>query len=263
MEACIFKNEKDLDKKTPIYKYMSIESFLFILKYKQVVFSKITTWPDAYEGARFEFFKQIHKDDNYSDKTKDNFFGCSWSLQTENSCFYSDHKEHQEAEEELQVCGSASMWEAYCKQGGVRIKTTIEKLESILTSQINDFGAYRGIVHYEPSNYWNKTLSSSGLISKLFIKRVSFRHESEYRFILVTKENIKADRIFFDVGRLFDFVDEFLISPATRRNEWISRMLYHYAVSTSVAIDIPGTNSKNGKQYCRISNLYGNISEEV
>lgn len=263
MEVCIFQNEKDLDRNTPIYKYMSVEGFLFLLKYEKIMFSKLTSWPDAYEGARFDFFKQIHKDDKYSDKSKDHFFGCSWSLQTENSCFYNDKEEHQKSEKELQKIGSASMWEAYCKQGGVRIRTTIGKMESILKNQTNNFEAYRGTAQYEPSSYWNKALSSTGLISKLFIKRVSFRHESEYRFILVAEKEIPDNQVFFNVGRIFDFVDEFLISPATKSNAWVSRLLYHYAVSTSIALDIPGTNHKDGRQYCRISNLYGNISEVI
>ena len=197
MEVCIFQNAQDLDKNTPIYKYMSVESFLFLLKYQKVMFSKLTTWPDAYEGARFDFFKKIYKDDKYSSKSKDNFFGCSWSLQTENSCFYSDREEHQKSEEELQKSGSASMWETYCKQGGVRIRTTIGKIESILEDQTSGFEAYRGTAQYEPSSCWNKTLSNTGLISKLFIKGVSFRHESEYRFILVSeKENSRKSVVF-------------------------------------------------------------------
>jgi hypothetical protein len=263
MEACIFNDEKDLDGNTPIYKYMSIEGFLYLLKYEQIMFSKLTSWPDASEGARFDFFQRIHGDDKYSKKAKSQFLGSPWSLQTENSCLYSDEKKHKNAEEELKKVGSASMWETYCKQGGVRIKTTIGKVEKALNSSDNCFDSFKGIVQYEPSSSWNKTLNSSGLISKLFVKRVSFRYESEYRFILVAENEIKKSQIFFNVGNLFDFVDEFLICPAISSNTWISRMLYHYAVGTSSPINIPGTNQKNGRQYCRISNLYGNISEEI
>ena len=263
METCIIGENSKLEAETPIYKYLSMEAFLYLLRYRTLMFSKLTSWPDAFEGARFEFFRQMKKDDEYSNKTKELFFGSAWTLQTENSCLYSDSDEYKKAEDELCKCGSASMWEGYCKNGGVRIKTTIGKIEAVLNQQANDYKCHKGEVHYVPSDYWKKTLSTSGLISKLFIKRVSFRHESEYRFILVANENSKANQVFFDVGRLYDFVDEFLISPAISNNVWIARMLYHYAVSTSISLDIPGSNHKNGKQYCRISNLYGNISHEI
>ncbi len=260
MEVCLFQDEQDLDKNTPIYKYMSMEKFLFLIKYQKVMFSKVTSWPDAYEGARFNFLRKVHRDDKYSNKSKDHFFGSSWSLQTENSCLYRDGEEWQKSEDELQQSGSASMWESYCKQGGVRIRTTIGKMENILNGQIEGFDACRGIVQYEPSGCWNKTLSSSGLVSKLFIKRVSFRHESEYRFILVAEKEDSEDRVFFNIGSIFDFVDEFLISPAVKSDVWISRLLYQYAVSISFPPSISGTNVKDGREYCRISDLYGQIS---
>lgn len=263
METIIIGENNNLKSETPIYKYLSTEAFLYLLHYRNLMFSNLSSWPDAFEGARFEFFKQMKIEDEYHHKTKDHFLGSSWTLQTENSCFYTDPDEHEKAEEELRKCGSTSMWEGYCKNGGVRIKTTIGKIETVINEQESDYRCHKGEVHYEPSGYWKKTLSSSGLISKLFIKRVSFRHESEYRFILVANEDIKTSPIFFNVGRLYDFVDEFLIAPATSNNIWIAKMLYQYAVSTSTSPDIPGTNHKDGEQYCRISNLYGNISEEI
>jgi len=241
-----------------------MESFLYFLLHKEIMFSKLSSWPDAFEGARFEFFKQIENEDEYSNKTKDHFFGSSWTLQTENSCCYCDSDEHETAEKELREVGSASMWEVYCRNGGARIKTTIGKVETILKQKANNYDCHKGEVHYEPSDYWNRTLTTSNLISKLFIKRVSFRHESEYRFILVANKNTETNQIFFDVASLYDFVDEFLISPAISNNVWISKMLYHYAISESKSKDSVGTNYKNGKNYCKISQLYEkNISEEI
>jgi len=235
METYIISEEDDLDLGTSIYKYLSIEAFLSLLLYKQLLFSKLSSWPDAFEGARFEFFKQIKNEDKYASKTTDHFFGSSWILQTENFCFYEDPEEHVKAEEELHKSGSASMWEGYCKNGGVRIKTTIGKVESILNQKANDYESHKGIVHYEPSGYWNKTIKTSGLISKLFIKRVSFRHESEYRFILVAEEISKSNQIFYQIDDLYEFVDEFLISPAVSNNEWIAKILYHHTVNTSIS----------------------------
>ncbi|MEA3333545.1 MAG: hypothetical protein U9Q58_08105 [Pseudomonadota bacterium] len=263
MEACVFDGETDLNPDTPIYQYMAIEKFLYFLKYRQITFSKLSSWPDAREGARFEFIREIHDDEKYSQKTINHFLGSSWTLQIENQCKYSSKDERQKAEEEIQKHGSASMWETYCRQGGVRIKTTIKKLENLVSGQHNNYQFYRGVAHYAPENYWSKTLSTSGLISKLFIKRVPFRHESEYRFILDSENEIQVDHIFFDINNLYDFVDEFLIAPATSKDIWISRMLYHYAVSITNSPEINGTNQKTDMKYCRISQLYGNISHEI
>jgi len=132
MEMCNIVENDDLDLNTPIYKYLSMEAFFFLLNYRRMMFSRLSTWPDAFEGAIFEFFKQIENDDNASSKIKNHFLGCSWTLQTEDSCFYNDADEHEKAEEELRKSGSASMWEGYCKNGGVRIKTTIGKVKAIL-----------------------------------------------------------------------------------------------------------------------------------
>ena len=248
---------------TPIFKYFSIEGFYFLLFYKKLMFSKLSTWPDAFEGARFNFFKKIKSDDKYSAKSMNNFFGCPWTLQTEESVLYQNSDEHKKSEEELYESGSASMWETYCKNGGVRIKTTINKVKDLVSKTDNNCTLHNDKVTYEPSGYWGKSIKSPDLISMLFVKRVSFRHESEYRFIIVTEEETLENQIFIKIDDLFGFVDEFLISPATPNNVWISRMLYHYAASITNKPEIIGTNRKWGNQYCKISNLYGNISHNL
>ncbi len=256
------KSDK-LNHDVEIYKYLSIESFLCLLHYRHLMFSKITTWTDAFEGYRFDFFKKIQNSENYSNKTKDNIFASSWTLQKENSCCYKDRSEHVKAEIELKKNGSASMWDGYCKNGGVRIKTTIGKVLDILNQYSNSYQIFNNVVDYKPLDYVSKDIAKSPLISKLFMKSVSFRHESEYRFILMPNKVIKDDHIFFPLSKLYDFVDEFLISPSTKQNEWIAKMLYGYAVSITCPSEICGTNRKNNQQYCRISNLFGNISEQI
>lgn len=260
-ELKINNTKYDLD--TPIYKYLSLESFLHFMQFKQIMCSKISKWPDAYEGGRFDFFKKIKKDDSFSTKTKGDFLGCSWTLQNENSSIYENKLEHEKAEEELENEGSAAMWESYCPNGGVRIKTTIGKVINVLLSKDDQYNFFRGCVYYEPSHYWDKTLKAKELISLLFMKRVSFRHESEYRFILSAKNHSCEDFIYFYIDNVYDFIDEFLISPATKSREWISKALYQCAVGITCIPTIHGTNHKNGKQYCRISSLYGYVSEEI
>jgi len=262
MEIYNIEKKDNLGSDTSIYKYMSMEAFFSFLHSKKLMFSKLSKWPDAFEGDRFEFFKLIQKNEKYSDKTKDNFLGCSWTLQTEDSCFYDNESEHGKAEKELKKFGSASMWETYCKYGGLRMRTTIGKVDSILKGQDDHYVCYKGRVRYKPSDYLGVELGETNLISKLFYKKVCFRHESEYRFILASSKPVDSNEVFFGVRNIYDFVDEFLISPATSNIQWISKMLLQYAVGVTNPPEIP-TNIKSGKQYCRISDLYGNISDEL
>jgi hypothetical protein len=228
------------------------------------VFQRISSWPDAFEGAQFEFFKNLRTDDVHAKCTLESFLGSSWTLQTENSAVYSNDAEHQSAEDELKDSGSAAMWETYCKNGGVRIRSTIGKIERLLEERAEGYECHRGRVLYEASRNWERSIKNRDLISKIFLKRVPFRYESEYRFVLVSSSGDEPPpRAFFPVDDLYEFVDEFLICPAVKNRIWISRMLYGYATSISISPRRPGSNRKGGKQYCRISNLYGNISEEL
>lgn len=260
----VFDGDVGLDVETPVYRYLPLESFFHLFRNRTLWFQRISSWPDAFEGARFEFFKTIRTDDAHARCHINSFLGSSWTLQTENWAVYSDDEDCQSAEAELKDSGSAAMWESYCKNGGVRIKSTIGKIESLLDEHAEGYECYRGRIAYESSRHWKKSIKTQTLISKLFLKRVPFRYESEYRFVLVASGFDEAPRrAFYPLGDVFEFVDEFLISPAVKDREWISRMLYEYATSISISPHRAGTNFKNGQKYCRISNLYGNISEEL
>lgn len=263
ISPCLLQSEKDLPSETPIYKYLSIEAFLYLLEFRRVTFSRITNWPDAYEGTRFEFFKKIKNGHQFVDKGKKDFYASCWSLQTEELCLYDNPGEHQNAIDELQKNGSASMWESYCKNGGVRVKTTLGKMNNLLGAKLDNIAIFRGKVYYEPESSWNKTIKSDELITTLFMKRVSFRHEAEYRYILVPVGKIQEPIITVVLDDLFDFFEEILISPATSTTKWVTRTLYNIAVGISVDPKRLGTNHKNGKQFCKISQLYGLISETV
>lgn len=252
------------NSETSVYKYLSMSSFFYLCFYKQLLFTSISRWPDSHEGARFGFLKSAHPSDVHSEKLVSDFYGSSWTLQVEDACHYRDPDERVAAEAELRKQGSAAMWEIYCSGGGVRIKTTIGKIQSLLNGQHDQYELKHSKVVYEPEGSWKKTLESKKLIDKLFIKRISFRHESEYRFILIPKHSLnRTERLHIPISDMYDFIDEITINPATKDREWISRMLYHYAVKISIAEVGNGINQKNGKQYCNISSLYGEISHEL
>ncbi len=95
--------------------------------------------------------------------------------------------------------------------------------------------------------------------SALFMKRISFQYETEYRYIIVPNQHLKEDMITVPINDLYDFIDEILVSPATASNEWISRTLYK--IGYKISPPHSGLNAKNGKQFRRISQLYGLISQ--
>ena len=153
------------------------------------------------------------------------------------------------------------MWETYCKNGGVRIKTTIGKLNKLFLTELDDSKLIkRGKVLYEPEGVW--TVESTDLASTFFTKRISFRHESEYRYILIPNEARKGKFIYVGIDNLFDFIDEIMVAPALKANKWISRTLYNIGVGISISPEQPA-NEKNGRRFCKISQLYGQISENI
>ncbi|MEW6659160.1 MAG: hypothetical protein AB1424_10910 [Thermodesulfobacteriota bacterium] len=258
IEPCLLKGE-DLPGETPLYQYLSIEKFLYLRVWKRVTFSRITSWLDAYEGFRFDYFNKFLSVPEFADNKNDDFFGSCWSLQNEDICLFVDSREYEAALEELKKEGSASMWEAYCRYGGVRIKTTINKLNELFATKLSECKLLRrGKVYYEPKEIYN-TIEG---ISTFFAKPISFRHESEYRYILLPNKPKDEKLIYFEIGDLFHLIDEILVAPATKANKWISRTLYNIGVGISIAPHRE-ENVKNGKQFCRISQLYGKISEDT
>lgn len=264
VHPCILVGDVDLPSETPLYRYFSTEAFLYFLAFGRVMFSKISEWPDSFEGTRFEFLKKARDDKEFTNTAKNDFFISCWSLQTEERCLYKDEAVFISAQNELAINGSAAMWESYCKNGGVRIKTTLGKVESLFLSNLPEWKIYRGKVYYEPADNWSMTLQTPSLVSTLMHKRVSFRSESEYRFVLLPEAEVKESRESVKVDDLFEFLDEILISPATTSNVWLSRTLYHIAVGITIKPpERTCINNKNGNQFCRISQLYKVVSQTI
>lgn len=63
---CLFDEENDLLPEILLYRYMSIETFLYLLEFQRITISRITEWPDSYEGTRFEFLKRVKEDEKLS-----------------------------------------------------------------------------------------------------------------------------------------------------------------------------------------------------
>lgn len=264
VKVSLCENETDLPDDTPLYKYLSTDSFLHFVEFNRLLFTRIISWPDSYEGSRYTLLSKVHEQTEFPGRSKDDFYAMCWSLQIDDPRLFKDATDYEKAVQELQRNGSAAMWESYCKNGGVRIKTTLGKLDKLFKSRVADCQLFRGRVYYEPADSWSTTLKAPSPISPLLHKRISFRHENEYRYILVPDNAIRQPIIPVEVENIFDLCDEILVCPATSRNKWVSRTLYHVGIDLTINKENSFCiNSKNNRQFCRISQLYAIISETV
>lgn len=199
IQPCLLQGDSDLSEETPLYKYFSVEGFLYLIEFKRLIFSRITTWPDAYEGSRFELFK---KQPDFSKSSKDDFYGSCWSLQSEDERLYDDNDDMKKE-------------------------------------------------NYEAAKSWSKTMKATKIIDTIFMKRISFRYESEYRYICVLNESKEDKIISVEFDDLFDLIDEILVAPTTPLNKWISRTLYNISKSTGTRFSIDSVKWR----FCRYSKL--------
>jgi hypothetical protein len=264
INVCLLKNETDLPEDTPLYRYLSTHSFLYLVEFKRLLFTRITNWPDSFEGSRYMFLSKVHQQTEFPGRSKDDFYAMCWSLQIDDPRLFNKAMDHEKAVQELQRNGSAAMWESYCKNGGVRIKTTLGKLNKLLKSQVSDCQLFRGRVYYEPADSLNTTIKMPNIVSTLLHKRVSFRHENEYRYVLVPDSAISKPVIDVKVDSIFDLLDEILACPATSGNEWVSQTLHRVGVDLTITKENNHCiNSKESSQFSKISQLYAKVSETI
>ena len=237
-----------LPKETSVYRYLSAMAFMDLLATKSLGFSKISSWDDAQEGTRFDAMK-LRPDHPYSDKDLGDFYASCWTLQTEDrSIFGSDGDAYQRSVNELKKFGSDAMWRAYCSGGGVRIETSLAKLEALFCdADLRIKKLYSGRVYYDSDeSNWSMTPKHHP-VSAFLQKRVCFRSEAEFRFLFCFENRTDVAPIKVPIRILSSLIDEILVSPAKPTSPWNSQVLLKVA--------------KGNAPECRISQLYGRISE--
>lgn len=237
-----------------LYKYFSCETFCQFIKSHSLKFATPTNWDDKFEGRRYNFFEQGHRAEHYR--------ATCWTLEAEDVVFrYGDDPAMCKAAiNDLDEFGHAAMWGSFCRDGGVRIRSTYGKLKKLFIESLPPGEIWAGKVRYEPESRWKSLPGTTDHVGQLFIKGVSFRHEAEFRFVY-RPENMKcSDEFYLPIDNPYELIDEFLVAPESANSTWGARELYLDCVD-KFSTRIPGpTNEKNGAQHCRISQLYGNIS---
>jgi hypothetical protein len=236
-----------------------------LLENQELWLRKISSWDDIQEGLRFHAMKCKEPSHPYAGKTLDNFYATCWSLQTEDKLLFVtdsdsqklfDEKAYQRSVVELATHGSDAMWRAYCPIGGVRIKTTIGKLVELLSNaNLPTTRLHAGQVYYDPfESNWGGTLGNKHFASAFLQKRVCFRSEAEFRFLFCASEDVVDTYVKVPIQNLYCFIDEVLVSPAKLSKEAV----IHELVNNTLRQVAPN-NVKDGKQFCRISQLNGNV----
>lgn len=247
----------ELGKDTPLYRYFCRKTFEKFIEDRELWFSKISSWDDKQEGLRTMAMRVKLPGHELANSPLCQFYGSCWSLQTEDDVKFEKEDHYRQSVKELANYGSDPMWRAYCRLGGVRIKTTLGKLEELLTeANLPTSNIYSGRVHYDPGrSNWSETLRSSEFVNAFLHKRVCFRYEAEFRFLFCANDEISDDHIKLPIRDLSDFVDEVLISPAIR-----GKCSEHRAHELKEkALTIYPMNAKNNQTFCRISQLWDRI----
>jgi hypothetical protein len=155
------------------------------------------------------------------------------------------------------------MWEAYCGHGGVSICTTLGKLNQAFSEQPSKSeNIYRGHVRYLAADDPQRVVGERELEEVLFYKRIGYRHEAEYRYVLHNSEE-NSDYISAQIDDYYSFLDEVLVFPLKNdRTDEIANELHCEGVSIAAG-PLISTNTKEGRPFCRLSQLYGLASQTI
>ena len=246
---------------TKIYRYLSTEAFDRLLE-SGVSLTRMSTWPDRLEAGDFSFTANAEKLHDY--RKKNDFFASCWTLQAENPKVFNSEHSFVLAQRELTNDGSANMWESYCAGGGVRICTTINRLDRALAGALGSTGClFKGAVTYCARDDPVRIRDKAQLEETMFYKRVGYRHEAEYRYVAY-RQGQQKDYLVIAVGSLFEFLDEILVFPLKNdKFDAIANDLHGKGVHIASYPHAAGTNIKNGKPFCRVSQLYGLASQTI
>jgi hypothetical protein len=241
---------------TPIYRYMTLAQFLFMVQHSCLYFSSISLWDDPFEGIDSKTFHEKYKYviereksgqqwrpftpmerevynycELYSKYYSEFCYGTSWSLLNE----------------------SDAMWRIYSSDTkGIKIQTTAGKLSSLHEFELGfpggrhqqKFNSKTGKVIYTTEN---KPVEDTYLplptLEIFFYKRPEFEHEKEVRKVIEgfqiealkeevrTKLRVLQGKFIHAKIDLKDFIDEIVVDPRTP--DWFLSTMERYCCGVS------------------------------
>jgi hypothetical protein len=243
-----------------LYRYISVENLKYFFE-GSFSLTRVSSWYDRMETADFEFLQEVQKFDPRG--SFNDIFASCWTLDSVPPGSLEPRFSTTLADDELKKDGSASMWEDYCKTGGVRVATTLEKLlKNFQSTSSLETNLFYGKVKYLAARDSARFNNIERIEHALFHKRVGFRHEVEFRFIC-SAPNREQNYIQIPISDYFEFLDEILVFPLKDNSLCsIASELHDKGVNIATAPN-KGINNKGGRRFCRISQLYGSVDESI
>lgn len=213
---------KDLAEDQKIYRYLSFESFVYLIELKKLTFSKISNWDDPWENVlarQCSFLSNGKEMNSYSDSL--DLYGQCWTLNAE----------------------SDAMWRIYSpNKSGVQVETTVGCLQHLI--------GYRRLfvdrVQYckDPKDFLEKQKTIKLKCSEALLKRDAFRHEEELR-ILVNPCDLEIPvstdnpHINLDVN-----IEKFItgVQIDSRAPTWIEDMIISYCNKSLPYLEVHKSN---------------------
>jgi hypothetical protein len=253
------RKDRTFNDETKLYKYMTPEAFKLFLE-RGVHMTKMVSWPDRFETAGFEFLQVFPAFDDI--RSSRHFYASCWTFDIIKRGEIKNEISYHAAIKELSDDGSAAMWEAYCKKGGVRICTTIGKLKTIFgQSSLNCSVIHSGAAKYRAAMDHERLKQNLPIEKTFFFKRVGFRHEVEYRFVSYL-ENETEEHINVPVANYANFVDEVLVFPMENAGLNSTANDLHQLGWGILDSSSRGKRKNASGLFCRSSQLYGMVSNQ-
>lgn len=199
----IFKILSGLNSNDKIYRYMSLSSFLYLLEFKSLVFTKIIEWDDSWElpSSKLPVINVSGKEIEEEQSISDELFAQSWTLNN-----YSD-----------------AMWRIYSeKMEGIMIGTSVNKFNNISNLYIGFIGK---VLYYKHLVDGVKEITDKNELpydlGDAFLKRDAFKHEEEVRIITANRDNFIENPIDNNLSNLKfeidlnDFIEDIILDPRT------------------------------------------------
>ena len=174
----IKREDKLFDTPRPkdiLWKYMDIYAFIHLIQNDELVFTKISSMEDKFEGVLPDKLKEQLRKDELADKLRHNKLS-SLGLAYDNfrnmgfiNCWI------------ISNCERVHMWKIYSKQTGIAIKTTYEKIKESLNNDTKTiiYPTKIKYIDYTIDNYDPKR----NLMVPLKYKNQEYQDENEVRLI--------------------------------------------------------------------------------
>ena len=206
---CKLRLGENINQDSFVYRYFSIESFIYLLESNNLTFTHVTEWDDPWENILSNsitekndgtFEKAIYKASDY-------IYGQCWTRKEE----------------------SDAMWRIYSPQKtGVKIRVPLKKFELIEGSEFLDI---ENVIYFSNmDDLVKKTNADKSRFSTAKIKRDAFSHEEEIRIFThpdYLGRSIKnfEKRVNLSIN-IESFIDSVVIDP--RAEEWVQDMIKKY-----------------------------------